>query len=307
MQKEKKTKIQDALEFTFSVVGLPHYTIRYLKVSTDQIEGGAIRHGLRKLIEYVPGTNASAGYEPGKDNKTQEMWFWKGQGSTWSNLAVSTSTDPSTTATTYTVCSSNDVGVTICMFGADIATELSVNGSKFQLDPNSLHHSLNITKFPFLRNDTQLCLKTHFEAVTRVQGLQSENDTLLDANEDGIDLSDPTESTPPPVAAWLDYVNVTGTGCSATAPVVRSAILQSEVVGDIDANITTALNKWTGEISMSLITRYVYFSFLTDCPQPSNIYWDPEMGYVQPDSTSGVSYSVPSVVLVLIAVFALYF
>jgi hypothetical protein len=307
--KKHKTvsRIEDALEFTFSVVALPHYTIRYYKASTDQVETGAVRHGLRKLIEYVPGVNASAGFQPGQDNKTSEMYFWKGTGSSWSNLQVQTSVDQSTGANQTSVCTSNDVGVTICMYISDLTSQLTVNGSQFKLSPNSIHHTLTISKYPFLRNDTQLCLKTHFEARTRVLPLS--NATVLDSNEDALDLSDGNSSGASPIAAWQTTVNVQGNGCSATAPVVRSDLFQTEVSGDVDANITNVLSKLSGEISINLITRYVYFSYLTNCPQPSNIYWDPDVGYVDAQPSSAVSFNaIPSAVIILIiALLAIHF
>jgi len=33
-----------------------------------------------------------------------------------------------------------------------------------------------------------------------------------------------------------------------------------------------------GDITINLIERISYFSFLTDCSEPTSIFWDPDMG-----------------------------
>jgi len=269
-----KVKVANALEFTFSVVGLPHYVVRHFERSADTIESGAVRHGLRKLVEYVP-SSPTAGYTPGVQNITQIRYFWKGSGSAWSQLSVTQSTS-ATGGNVYAVCSTNDIGVTFCFYVADIWSQLTVNGSVFAIDPNSIRHTLDISKFPWLGTNTQLALKVHFEAKSRVVSL---NDTsFLDPNEDALDLSDPSD-TKKPIASWDKFVNVTGAGCSATAPVLRSVIWTTDIASDADVNIETALTQWTGEITLNLVLRTVYFSFLTDCNQPTDIYWDPEIGF----------------------------
>jgi len=200
------------------------------------------------------------------------------------------------------------MGVSFCFYGADIWTQLTVNGSQFTLDPNSFHHTLNISGFPFLRNDTQLSLKTHLDVISRV--VQLNETDLLDPNEGALDLSDPTDTSgSKPIAAWSETVQVSGTDCSATAPVVRSVIFDGEVQADLDGNITAALAAFAGEISLSLVERILYFSFLTDCPMPSDIYWDPDVGF-EIDSSSNINfaaYNIPSFALIAMVLIGLYF
>jgi len=304
MQTEKKLKLLDAIEFSFSVVGLPHFVARYFAKSGDSIETGAIRHGLRKLVEYQPGNDSSAGFQPGVNTIVQERLFWgTGSGSKWGALTVSESTDSTTGATVYSICSTNDISVTVCAFGVDIWSELTVNGSKFAVDPNSIHHLFNISNFPWKGTNTQLALKTHFEAVSQVVPINET--TLLNSGEAGFNLSDSSDGSVTPAASWNTTVSVTGTGCSATAPVVRSVIYSSDVAADEDVNINTATNQWSGEVNLKLITRIVYFSFLTDCNQPTDILWDPDMGFV--DSGSFASVIFPSLSLLLLALFSLLF
>jgi hypothetical protein len=306
----KKTKVQDAIEFTFSVVGLPHYVLRYFQRSTDAMEHSAFRHALRKLIEYVPDPeNVTAGFEPGVTNKTSEMYFWNagkpGRGFLFGALQVTTTM--SNNATVYQICTANDAGVTFCFFGSDVWAQLMINGSTFSLDPNAFHHTLNISGYPFLRNDTQLALKTHVDVTKRC--VTWNDSALLDSNEAALDVSDPSDtSNSTPVAAWVQTVDVTGDGCSATAAVVRSVIFDGEVVTDTDANITVALAQLDGEIMLTTIEKMVYFSYLTDCPKPTDIYWDPEVGVAQNpmnnEQSSAAAFNIPTFVLIAMGLFA---
>jgi len=299
--KGHKSRIIDALEFVFSVVGLPHFVVRYFARSTDSIEAGAIRHGLRKLVEYFPGANASAGFEPGVNNISSIQYFWgSGPSAQWSQLSVVENTDSSSGANTYTVCSSNGIGVTICIYSTDIFSEMMINGSKFGIDPNSIHHSLNIASFPWTGTNTQLALKVHFEAISKVAELT--NSSLLDTNEDALNLSDDSDTTKA-YASWNKTVSVTGAGCSPTAPVVRSVIYENDPTFDKDVNVNTATGQWSGEVNVNFITRLVYYSFLTDCNQPTNILWDPDMGFVD----SFASFVYPSLSLMLLALLSLLF
>jgi len=298
----RRTRIIDAMEFLFSVVGLPHFVVRYFARSTDSVEAGAIRHGLRKLIEYVPNpNNLSSGFQPGVNEVVQERYFWQGEGSDWGDLSVTESTDSSTGANIYTICSTNDIGVTVCVYSTDIWSQLTVNGSTFSVDPNAIHHSFDISNFPWNGTNTQLALKTHFEAITGAKNLN--NDSLLDENQSGINLGDDTDNSTP-LAAWNDTVSVTGSGCSSTADVIRSAIFESDPSSDTDTNINSALSQWSGEVSLNLETRIVYFSFLTDCNQPTDIFWDPEMGFVD---TNFATIVYPSLSLLFLAILAIIF
>jgi len=295
-----KSKTIDAIEFTFSVIGLPHFVVRFFAHSSDSVEATAHRHALRKLVEYIPNPlNSSAGFQPGTNNLTvivQEQFFWGSDAaSDWSALSVTESTDSSTGANIYTICSTNGIGVNLCVYSADIWSQLTVNGSTFSVDPNSIHHSLDISNFPWLGTNTQLALKVHFEAHTRVVPLN--DSSLLNSGEQAFDLSD-SGTGKRPVSSWDDTVSVAGSDCSSTADVVRSVIYENDVVGDLDQNIQSAMSQWSDEVDINLITRIVYFSFLTDCNQPTNINWDPEDGIV--DSGSFILFPTLSIVLLAI-------
>jgi len=303
--KTHKTVFTDAIEFTFSVVGLPHFVVRYFAKSTNTtIESSAIRHGLRKLVEYRPGNaSESAGFVPGEGEIVQEKYFWSGPGSVWSELMISNMTT-SAGANVYQICSSNDIGVTVCFYAADVWNQLTVNGSRFDIDPNAIHHTLDISNFPWKDTDTNLALKVQYEATSRVIALNDSD--LVGPNEEALDLSNEGTSTTTarPVAAWSTNVTVTGAGCDSVAPVVRSVIFFNDTIYDPDVGVAIALALWSGEVNLNLVLRIVYFSFLTDCNQPTDIFWDPDMGYVDEASVASNAYLIfPSAFLALLAIF----
>jgi len=284
-------KVVDAIEFTFSTIGIPHFTIRHFARSNDQVEARAARHAFRKIVEYV-NVNADPGFQPENDTKVQSFYFWL---QTWSPLAVSTTTTANG-ATVTSICThtANNV-VDICAYLADIATELTVNGSVFQLDDQAIHHTLSIDNFPFIDTNSQLAIKAHFEAKTRVADYNN-----TDPKEAAMDLSDAGDDHHP-VVAWNTYVNVTGTGCAATAPVQREIIRLVDSINDTDT-LGNAI-QFTDQISFSTIIRITYFSFLTGAGcEPTQIFWDPDLGLV--DDSSAAFVVVPS--FFFVAFFAIF-
>jgi len=284
---QKVGKVQDAIEFTFSTVGLPHYTLRHFAKSTDSVETRAARHGFRKLVEYV-NVNSDPGYQPENDTKIQSYYFWN---NTWSPLTVSTtSTAGGATVTSVCTNTANSV-VVLCAYLTDIAAALTVNGSVFELDNQAIHHTLTINNFPFINTNSQLALKVHFEAKTRVVDW---NDTQ--PNEQAEDLSDAGDDHHP-VAAWNTYVNVTGAGCTPTATVEREAIRIVESINDTD-NLPASATQYPDTISFSTIIRITYFSYLTNVGcTPTQIFWDPDLGLVDDSPATGYMV-VPSFLLV---------
>jgi hypothetical protein len=290
-------RVADAIEWTFSTGGLPHFVFRHFEKASDAAETRAARHGYRKIIEYEENPNGTAGFEPGVDRIVQNYYFW--QGITWSPLAVTKTT--ANGANTYSICTSSSNGVVaLCAYLTDIFTNITVNGSVVQLDNHMIHHTLSITNFPYQSSTSRLALKTHFEAHTRVA--QWNDSSSLGSNENAIDLSDAGDNYKP-AAAWDDFVTVTGTGCSNTVPVLRSSIMVNESSADADALSLAAQNSDV-DISIGLIERITYFSYLTDCAMPAKIFWDPEFGIQYGDgsdvsSTSAATAATYSALVVL--------
>jgi len=294
-------RVADAIEWTFSTQGFPHFVFRHFQAATDTTEKRAARHGYRKLIEYEENPNGTAGFEPGIDQIVQNYYFW--QGRTWSPLSVVKNAD-SNGVTTYSVCTSTSDGVvTLCAYLTNIHTNITVNGTLVQLDNHMIHHTMSVVGFPYSSSTSRLALKTHFEAHTRVA--QWADSSSLGSDEDAIDLSDDGDDHKP-VAVWDDFVTVTGTDCSDTAPVLRSTIMLNESIYDVDALPTGAPDV---TISISLIERITYFSYLTDCPMPSKIFWDPDFGmqYEDGSDVTSVANAATYSALVAIALLAMLF
>jgi len=168
-----------------------------------------------------------------------------------------------------------------------------------------IHHSFEINNFPYRSATSRLALKVHFEAHTRVATWN--DSTSLDTNEAAIDLSDAGDDHKP-VVPWNNYVNVTGTGCAATAPVLRSVIWANESIFDVD-HLSAAAQDLDGTFTIALIERIVYFSFLTDCSEPTTIFWDPDLGIQYPSGTetSSAITVLPSLLFLIASLLAIMF
>jgi len=290
-------RFQDAIEFYFTTNWLPSLGLRHFAHAGDVIEKRAARHGLRKLIEYTEGSNGTAGFEPGVDNIVQNYYLWA---QTWTELKVTFTTNSGDNKT-YSICThSADGVVTICLYLTSVVSQLTVNGSAFHLDPNDFKFTIDINNFPYLKpGQSRLALKVHFDAHTRVVDYNQTDASAMNSTEDALDLSDEGDDVRP-VFAMDKFVNVTGTGCSSSAPVTRYIIMQNESIYDVD-DIST---DYTDDIELTLVRRFTYFSFLTNqgC-DAANIYWDPDFGVSDNGSySSGFISSLPSVSLILAVV-----
>jgi len=285
------SKIKDAVDFIISVDKIPHYTVRHFDKDTDNVERRAARHGLRKLVEYVKAPNATGAFSPDTDTIIQNYYLWN---QTWTPLRVN-SLSTSVGATATSVCSNTiDDVVELCAFIADLSTPLMANGSSMSVDNNAIHHTLKITNFPFRNTNSRLALKVHYESVSKAKDVDH---TQTDTDEDGTDLSADGDSIKP-VATWKKTVDVKGTGCSATANVVRDIFRDTESTRDVDVRTPNA----DIETSIAITQHITYFSFETDC-QPQTIFWDPDLGIN--DNTSSATSFLPS--LFLIAAILAYF
>jgi len=277
--------IRDAIDFLFSTNFFPHYALRHFDRYTDTTELRAARHGLRKLVEYEENT-AVNGFDPDVDTIVQNYTLWD---KVWSNMTRVDSMNNginSNGAQLITICTHTEDGVVeLCMYFTDIKAELSVNGSAFMIDNNAIHHTLTIRHFPWMSNTSRLAVKIHLDVREDVKNFtdqNSVNSTAEGAYDLGTDADDANKITP--VAAWSNTVNVTGPGCAQTADVVKQVVRDTEWSKDVDINFP---NGDSDGILLTLTRKITYFSFITDCPKPREIYWDPELGISdQADSTA---------------------
>lgn len=282
-------RVEDAIQFVFTTNFMPRFGVRYFTRNGDSTEFIAARVGLRKLVEYVETGADNSGFDPETDTRVQDYYLWN---QTWTDLSFQNQVNNG--AQLKSVCTETVDGVVqICLFAADIINSLTVNGTSFTIDPNAISHTFVVKNFPFLQTDTKLALKHHLDSRTRAVDAVTEDPTQLNAGEDAIDLGD-SGSTFRPVFAWSTSVNVTGTGCSAVAPVVRSVVFEGEVQKDIDVVAPGTEDEL--DVTISLKRRIIYHSFITDCAKPEVIFWDPDFGVAD---TSSVAAFVPCVALVL--------
>jgi len=287
---KQKSRIADAIQFRFSTNFFPHYTIRHFTRSTDTVERRAARHAFRKIIEY--NSTSEEGFNAnGTKLSTYPLWM-----QSWSIMARNNNN--ATGVEVVEVCSHTlDKVFELCVMFTGTQAALTVNGSKFMVDNNAIEHTLSIKNYPFVSSSSRLALKTHLSVVDRVKDF-NDSSVVDTSTESAVDLSATSDegSNIHPVASWSD----TCEACGTTAPVVKSVIFDAEPTKDIDVNFP---NGETDEITITLIDKFVYFSFLTDCPKPE-IYWDPALGIVDDSGASAGFSLIPSFWLSLVVLIA---
>jgi len=284
--------IRDAIDYLFSVLGFPHWTVRHFASFLDIIEARAGRHGLRKLVEYIETGAANSGFDPDQDIIVSQYPFWT---QTWSPLVVASVSVG--TATLTTVCSHTSDGVVeICTYITNFDTAFTINGTTFLIDNNAVHHYLKISNFKFTNSTSKLALKVQFESRTVITDLAP--DTVNNENDAALvgTAGDPIQ----PAAAWSNAIIIAGPGCAATGTVVKDIYRDVESIHDIDVGIPMLP---ANETVIALNLHITYFSFLTGTCQPTTIFWDPEVGIM--DSTAAGMNLVPSLLLVFFAIIGL--
>jgi len=291
---DKKRNI-DAIQFTFSTNFFPHYTIRHFTKDSDSLEARAARHGLRKIIEYEDSGNP--GYDPDVDVQVSNYSLWNRQ---WTQIGKVQSTVNG--ANLVEACTHTTDGIVeLCLLFTDIVAELTVNGSKFTVDNNAIHHTLRIQNNSFVSPTSRLSLKTHLHVREKVVDFNDPNS--VDANSEAAlnlgSASDDADNVHP-VAAWSKSVEA----CGGSAPVVRDVLRDVESMRDIDFGFPNNGSMDDG-IQITLIQKLTYHSFLTNCSHP-DIYWDPDLGIVDNSNSSSGYFLLPSMFLsILMAAYAL--
>jgi len=282
-----KKRSVDAIQFLFTTHSFPRYVIRHFQKDADSTETRAAAHGLRKLVEFED-TNDD-GFDPENDTIVSTYYLWD---KTWSKMKKEDSTVDG--ANVVTVCShTTDNVVEVCIMFTDILAQLTMNGSKFTIDNNAIHHTLSVKNFPFKSNTSRLALKVHFHMKDRIRDF-TDADAVDTNNEAAVDLSSESDDSVKirPVASWSKTVDA----CGGSAPVHRERFFEVESTKDKDINFP---NDKDEEISVTFKERITYFSFMTDCARP-DIFWDPDMGIVDNSDDSLASFTVPSLLAVVI-------
>jgi len=253
------------------------------------------------LIEYTENLESADGFQPGIDYKVADYPLWSVN---FTPMVVTTPTasdaQVSVGSTVTQVCTNSVDGVVyLCSFFTDVDTAMKYNGSTFQLSNNAMHHSVRITNFHFLQANSRLALKVQLEVVSSAV---DSNDTSLSSFQAAIDLST-AGSTRKPV--YLSNTNVTVSGyypCNGSDffyGVTTSAILDIQNTADLDV-IPDAPSTFLTDTNLE--KKFVYYSFLLNCPEPPFIYWDPDLGIVDDSNFSHVV--LPSLTFVLFLLFS---
>jgi len=292
----------DAIEFGFTTLVVPSMGVRHFMANGNAVESAAARFGFRKIVEYVKNsTSTSQGFDPTTDTIIQSYYLWN---QTWSAFAFSRYTSAAG-VDTASICTHTADGVaTICAWVVASADTVTQNGTtvQFNVHPNAFSHTLTIKNFPFKSTQSQLALKSHLDVRVGVADLATTNPAAVTAGQAGLDLGDNMDPIGRPTLGWATTVDVTGNGCAATYPVVRTVVYDAEVAADVDVQYpgtTPAL-----DVTLVLVRKFVYHSFLTTCPTPTSIFWDPDFGVIT-SQFSGAIMIVPSILFLCALLFAL--
>jgi len=289
----------DAVNFFWTTNWIPRHVIEFYEKSSDTVYAFFGRWCLWKIIEWEPSSNSSVeGYVPGESTYVSGYTLWlRG----WTEMTLSKETIDG--ATVFSLCTSlspffNDSAphpdVTICLHAANQA--VTVNNTL--LGGDKIKWSLYIADYPYESDSSYLAIKSSFDSARTVRDLNSTMASYDPEEESGVAL-DSDGNGNHAVASWATWVSVTGEGCDENATVIRSAVYEGQQTGDVD-NYPSSLDP--DDLSTSFHYRVVYHSFMTNCYNPGSIYWDPEVGVAQDESSAS---SVSSIFLLSLALVVL--
>jgi len=287
----------DAVDFVFDTNWVPHYLLRYFFRNTDASDLVAARWVLWKLVEYND-TDGDLAYTPGVDGLVSDYKLWQ---HAWTVMS-DTQTTTADGGAAHQICTSNtdaSPSIQLCIIVAD--SDTTVHG--VHSNPNALKWNITISNYPYRGSSSRLALKASFGTRDRAREFDtSDNSTFqTQANERGVVLSTVSNGAQA-IAGYVTTVNVTGTGCSASAPIVATLIREGQWSGDVDVTFPSGNDTESALYKLSLTDQISYYSFVTDCTNPSSIEWDPEMGVMTP--TSGVAASIPSLIAICLLAIA---
>jgi hypothetical protein len=297
-------QVADAIRFVFGTDWVPRHLLQYFHKENDTADAMAGRWILWKIVEYRE-NGTQPGYDPDGDTLVSDYKLWL---TDWSSMLTGYSTITNTDGTViHQVCTSLQgpiqpaPTVQLCVQLAN--AETVYHG--IQQDPNAVKWSILISNYPYKANDTLLALKFSLSTRQAVADFNSQQASQFQQNSDenAMVLGQDTNGNMV-VGGFVTTVNVTGTGCAPTAPIVRSIIRTGQWSGDVDIDFPAASDP--DNIAFDGVLRIGYFSFLTNC-QPQSVLHDPQLGAaVTPASSSTGGIVVPSVMFALFALLALF-
>jgi len=287
----------DLIDFLFSTAWVPRFVVRYFRKTSDTKEALTTRWSLWKLVEYQENTTAGQpGFEPGIDTivSTQHLYLHL-----WDEITITTNTN-SEGATIHKVCSqitNSPPEVRLCVFFVDRKTISNSTAGESQ-DPNFVKWFFSVKNYPYVGLNSRLAIKVGFDTKFLVKDLSGDDTPVNSTTTNGLALGGATSDNDPHVRSlisWVTNVDVTGNSCSSNANVSRSVVYDAQVTADMDVLPTNDPDT----LDATFHLRVCYFSFLTDCFNPTEIKWDPDMGVV--GSGLQVSFSLCLIALILVA------
>jgi len=297
VKKEIGTRNLDAVQFLFSTNTVPRFVLRYFTKDADSSEFLMNRWSLWKVFEYSE-TDGEAGFNPEVESFGSSYILFNRN---WDRMDYHKETVDGVIV--HYVCTDLDSivqpapDVRLCAHVAEQETE----ANRSRIHPNSLKWSVTLANYPYTNiTNPRLGLKVSFDSRDVVRDLSETDADLEDVTDEAaLDLnSDQGDAgTPRSVASWTTTVAVTGTGCSASADVVRTVLLEAQRTNDRDTYPPSNFDSVSADFKL----RVSYFSFDTDCT-PDSITWDPELGVALDDSSAGsLSAGFLLVVMALLA------
>lgn len=236
----------DVVRFFIGTSRIPHWLVNnHVNAESEPLESN--RLSLWKLIEYSEDDGID-GFLPGKDARVSFVKLWTEK---WSDFKIAPA--KVNEANILEICSTTQrksPQVTLCTYVVDRST--IING--VEASPNTLKWSMQITNYPFFRNNSRLALKVSFDSFSEVEDNETPNS-----------------------------IETQGPNCYSTSQVVRSNVFKGDVQEDLDKDFPQAQDS---DEKFIFTNRIVYYSFITDC-QPKTLTWNPSFGSVaSSDSTS---------------------
>jgi len=301
----KGTGKADAVEFVFDTTLVPFYVVRYFQHSTDGNDVMAARWMIWKIIEFQD-NNGDHMFTPGEDTIVSEFKLWA---DSWSIMSDTHTTTP-TGINIHEICTALNgpnplrPDVQFCIVATDNAT--TVHG--IATDPNSLKWNITISNYHYIGTTSRLAVKVSFSTRQLVEEFSSSDNATFQPSSDevGFTLSTAVNSAQA-IAGYVTSVGVVGTGCSSSAAINSTVIRNGQWTGDIDADFPSGNDTTVAQLALTYSTQVAYYSFVTDCVNPTTINWDPEMGVYTPPATSSVAMNIPSfVAITFLAILALF-
>jgi len=277
----------DAFDILFSTNWVPRFVHRYFQRSADASQLFASRWNMWKLIEYQE-NGTSDGFVPFSGDIILQNYTLYLKNAMWSNMTVSSYAVGA--ATVHQVCTQLPAVNPVVVICGKLANQ-KIFDAAVTLNPSRFKFSFTVTNnFPYLSNNSRIALQVSWDTSDTITDFSTTEDsglTVDNNNTHGVVLNQNGKLVG--LATYINAINETcGNGTTGAVPVYRTIVYQ-----DSSAIPSEQLPSGDPDTSVDVSNRVSFFSFLTDCPQPT-INWDPEIG------TNGAAGFAPLLLIVFV-------